>query len=168
MNIVYIYNTIEIWETDKVTFFYQIYKVWIKPEILSVQASKLMKYSCLYVYINCLHNWCFWKKIKKKSRKNFFLVKNHVKSLPKKRLFFRFFFFLLWVRNFWETDKLKKYLQKWIQKFTKIILETSSVSISSKLVDIFGLKALCTKAWENVSTLKWNFNKIKVGLWKKN
>ena len=33
------------------------------------------------------------------------------------------------------------------------------MSISSKLVDIFGLKALCTKAWENVSTLKWNFKR---------
>ena len=31
------------------------------------------------------------------------------------------------------------------------------MSISSKLVDIFGLKALCTKAWVYVSTLKWNF-----------
>ena len=44
-------------------------------------------------------------------------------------LFFRFFFILLWVRNFWETDKLKKKFQKSIQKFTKIILEISSVSI---------------------------------------
>ena len=48
---IYVYNTIEIWETDKVNFFYKIYKVCIKPEILRVQASKLMKYSCFYAYI---------------------------------------------------------------------------------------------------------------------
>ena len=78
-------------------------------------------------------------------------------------LFFRFFFILLWVRNFWETDKLKKKFQKWIQKFTKIILETSSVSISSKLVDIFGLKALCTKAWQKNRTLKRDFNICRKG-----
>ena len=61
------------------------------------------------------------------------------------------------VRDFWETNKLKQNFQKWIQKFTKIILEISSVSISSKLVDIFGLKALCTEAWQKNRTLKRDF-----------
>ena len=58
-------------------------------------------------------------------------------------LFSRSFFFLLWVRNFWETDKLMK-----------LISETSSVSISSKLVNIFGLQALCTKARKKAEL--WN------------
>jgi len=41
--------------------------------------------------------------------------------------------------------------KKFLKMNTKVheILETSSVSISiSKLVDIFGLTALCTKAWK--------------------
>ena len=71
----YVYNTIEIWETDKVNFFHKIWKVCIKPEILRVQASKLMKYSCFYVYIKVLHNWCFWKKNAFFEKNCFFLVK---------------------------------------------------------------------------------------------
>ena len=49
----------------------------------------------------------------------------------------------------------QKKFQQWIQKFTKIILETSSVCISSKLVDIFGLKALCTNAWKKKKKQKF-------------
>ena len=86
--ILYIYTIpYKYGKQTKSLFFYQIYKVWIKPEILSVQASKLMKYSCLYVYINCLHNWCFWKKIKKKSR-NFFFGQKPRKILTKKKMIF--------------------------------------------------------------------------------
>ena len=63
-------------------------------------------------------------------------------------------------QKFLGNRQTKKKFQKWIQKFTKIILETSSVSISSKLVDIFGLKALCTKAWQKTELWKGTLNKI--------
>ena len=67
-------------------------------------------------------------------------------------------------QKFLGNRQTQKNFQKWIQKFTEIILETSSVSISSKLVDIFGLKALCTKAWQKNRTLKRDFNQKNFGL----
>ena len=76
----------------------------------------------------------------------------------KKSIFDYFSIFLHFMgQKFLENRQTQKKFQKWIQKFTKIILETSSVSISSKLVDIFGLKALCTKARQKNRTLKSDF-----------
>ena len=56
--------------------------------------------------------------------------------------------------KFLGNRQTQKKIQKWIQKFKKIILETSSVSISSKLVDIFGVQKLGKKTELWNGTLK--------------
>ena len=58
-----------------------------------------------------------------------------------------------------QTNSKKNFKNKY-KSLRKVIWETSSVSISSKLVDIFGLKALCTKAWQKNRTLKRDFKEV--------